>query len=673
MPALLEVLRAVRSRDIRVVTVDSRSPSPFASALLFEYVGNFIYEGDAPLAERRAQALTVDPAQLRQLLGEVELRELLDANALAELELQLQPPDPGGAARHVDAAHELLLRLGDLTRDELKARSVSAAPVDEWLFELQRDRRAIAVPLAGETRWIAAEDAGKYRDALGVVVPPGLPDAFLVSELRPLSSLARRFARTHGPFTAIELARRLGIGPALVTGALGELAETGTVLQGEFRPGASGAEWIDSGVLRTLRQRSLARLRKEVEPVEQSALARFALAWHGVESPRPGEAALLDAIAQLEGAFVPASDLEARILPSRVSAYDESDLDALLASGAVIWAGGGSSGTRDGKVALCLSAHASLVPAPAKKDGSTHERIREALAARGALFLPQLLGALGGGFAPEVKDALWDLVWSGEVTNDSLHPLRAFLRPPAVRHARRRGPSQRGLAPELAGRWSLVSSYASQTVATPTERLAARVQQLLERHGVITRELVQYEGVEGGFAAVYGVLRAMDEAGRVRRGYFVAGRGAAQFALPGAVDRLRAMREPGEEPSVVTLAAADPANPYGAALGWPERESGRKPMRVAGSLVILADGALAAYVARDEHSVLTFIARDDIDMTRVRGAVARALAADAVPERRDPLFIEEIDGAPVDESPLAEPLRSAGFVRTPRGYLLRSA
>jgi ATP-dependent Lhr-like helicase len=675
MPALLEVLRAIRSRDVRVVTVDSRSPSPFASALLFEYVGNFIYEGDAPLAERRAQALTVDPAQLRQLLGEVELRELLDANALAELELQLQHLEPDRAARHVDAAHELLLRLGDLTRDELKARSTPDAGVDEWLFELQRDRRAVAVPIAGERRWIAAEDAGRYRDALGVVVPPGLPDAFLGSELRPLLALARRFARTHGPFTAVELGRRLGIGPAFVARALGELAETGTVLQGEFRPGASGSEWIDSGVLRTLRQRSLARLRREVEPVDQAALARFALAWHGVDTPRPGEGGLLDAIAQLEGALVPASDLESRILPARVAGYDESDLDALLASGAVIWVGGGAIGPRDGKVALYLAEHAPLVstPEPTKHQGSTHEGIRDTLGSRGALFFPQLLAALGGGFAPDVKDALWDLVWSGQVTNDSLYPLRGFLRPPAVRHARRRGSSQRGLAPELVGRWSLVSSYANQAASTPTERLAARVHQLLQRHGVIMRELVQYEGAEGGFAAVYAVLRQMEEAGRVRRGYFVAGRGAAQFALPGAVDRLRGQREPGDEPAVVTLAATDPANPYGAALSWPERESGRKPMRVAGSLVILVDGALGAYVARDEHSVLTFVDGEERDAARTRAVIARALAAEAVPERRDPLFIEEIDGAPVDESALAEPLRAAGFVRTPRGYLLRSA
>jgi ATP-dependent helicase Lhr and Lhr-like helicase len=680
MPALLEVLRSIRSRDVRVVTVDSRSPSPFASALLFEYVGNFIYEGDAPLAERRAQALTVDPAQLRQLLGEVELRELLDANALAELELQLQHLEPDRAARHVDAVHDLLLRLGDLTRDEVRARSAPDAAVDEWLFELQRERRVVAVPVAGETRWIAAEDIGKYRDALGVVVPPGLPDAFLMSDPRPLVALVRRFARTHGPFTSVELARRLGIGPALVSGALGELAAAGTLLEGEFRPGASGVEWIDAGVLRTLRQRSLARLRKEVEPVDQPALARFALAWHGVESPRPGEAALLDAVAQLEGAFVPASDLESRILPSRVAGYDESDLDALLASGAAIWVGGGSSGTRDGKVALYLSEHAALVPVATPKDGVIHQRIRDTLAARGALFFPQLLAALGAGFAPEVKDALWDLVWSGELTNDSFYPLRAFLRPPLLRHARRRGPSQRGLAPELAGRWSLVSSYASQAPATPTERLAARVQQLLERHGVITRELVHHEGVDGGFAAVYGVLRAMEEAGRVRRGYFVAGRGAAQFALPGAVDRLRAMRESGEEPRVLTLAATDPANPYGAALNWPERETsdgertgGRRPARVAGALVILVDGVLAAYVARDEHAVLTFIEGEERDVAITRALIARALAAEAVPERRAPLFIDEIDGLAVDDSSMAEPLRHAGFTRTPRGYLLRSA
>jgi ATP-dependent Lhr-like helicase len=513
MPALLEVLRAIRSRDIRVVTVDSRSPSPFASALLFAYVGNFIYEGDAPLAERRAQALTVDPLQLRQLLGEAELRELLDADALAELELQLQHLDPDRAAKHPDAVHELLLRLGDLTCDEIAARTIPGAHIDEWLADLERERRIVRVPIALETRVIAAEDAAKYRDALGVVIPQGLPDAFLIGDARPLAALARRYARTHGPFTAADLARRLGVGPALVLAALGEIAVAGTVVEGEFRPGGHGAEWIDAGVLRTLRQRSLARLRKEVEPVEQSALARFELGWHGLDSPRSGEAALLDAIAQLEGALVPASDLETRILPARVAGYDESDLDALLASGAALWVGGGALGPRDGRVALYLAEHASLVPTVATpREGATHKRIRESLSARGAMFFPQLLAGLGGGFAPEVKDALWDLVWAGEVTNDSLHPVRALLKPSPVRNARRRGPAQRGLSPDLAGRWSLVSTYRDETL-TATERLTARVRQLLDRYGVITREVVQAEEIEGGFAAVYGVLRAMEESG----------------------------------------------------------------------------------------------------------------------------------------------------------------
>src|SRR6185503_18110469 len=434
---------------------------------------------------------------------------------------------------------------------------------------------------------------------------------------------------------------------------------------------------------------------------EQSALARFALGWQGVDKPRSGDAALLDAIAQLEGALVPASDLESRILPSRVSGFDESDLDELLASGAVLWVGGGAIGPRDGRVALYLAEHASLVPVTTPRDGSTHQRIREVLTQRGAIFFPQLLAALGGGFAPEVKDALWDLVWNGEVTNDSLHALRAFMRPSPSRNVRRRGPAQRGQAPELAGRWSLVSSYADAKLTT-TERLTSRVRQMLDHYGVITREVVQAEEVEGGFAAVYGVLRAMEEAARVRRGYFVAGRGAAQFALPGAVDRLRATRDADETPTVVTLAATDPANPYGAALGWPKQQTDepeietdaertekaglRRPMRSAGALVILVDGLLAAWVAKDrpsssgartvpwgERALLTFTDGEEIDAARTRTLIAKALADEAARGRGAPFFIDEVDGRPIDESPMAEPLRDAGFARTPRGYLHRSA
>jgi ATP-dependent helicase Lhr and Lhr-like helicase len=691
MPALIEVLRGIRSRDIRVVTVDSKTPSPFASSLLFTYVGNFIYEGDAPLAERRAQALTVDPAQLRTLLGEAELRELLDADVLAELELELQHLAPDRAARHADGVHDLLLRLGDLTRDEVAARVTDPSAVDEWLADLERDRRTVSLLIAGETRHIAAEDAAKYRDALGAVVPPGLPDAFLSSTERPLASLVRRYARTHGPFGAADLAVRLGLSTRVVVDALRELADAGTAVEGEFRPGGTGLEWVDAGVLRTLRQRSLARLRREVEPVEQAALARFATTWHGLEAPRAGEGALLDAIAQLQGAFVPASDLESRILPSRVSGYDEGDLDALLASGAAVWVGGGASGPHDGKVGIFLTEHLALLPEPRdeRPSGTTHQKIRDLLAARGALFFPQLLGGLGGGFTPEVLEALWDLVWSGEVTNDTLQPLRGFIRSPASRARRRANAARRSTYPtrasmlvsaeraaiytkESAGRWSLVDSLRVPNL-TATERVTARVHQLLERHGIVTREAVQAEGLSGGFASVYGVLKAMEDAGRVRRGYFVAGRGATQFALPGAVDRLRSVREAADETQVVTLAATDPANLYGAALPWPERAEGRRPMRSAGALVVLINGVLAAWLARDERALLTFIDGDEHEVTRTRGLIATALAAEASPDRRAPFFLDEVDGLPVDESPIAEALRSAGFARTPRGYLKRSA
>ena len=374
-----------------------------------------------------------------------------------------------------------------------------------------------------------------------------------------------------------------------------------------------------------------------------------------------------------------------------MSGYDEGDLDALLASGAAVWVGGGASGPHDGKVGLFLTEHLSLLPEP-RDDlpaGTTHQKIRDLLAARGAVFFPQLLAGLGGGFTPEILEALWDLVWSGEVTNDTLQPLRGFIRAPASRARHRANAARRSTYPtrasllvsaertaiyskESGGRWSLVDSLRVPDL-TPTERVTARVHQLLERHGIVTREAVQAEGLAGGFAAVYGVLKAMEDAGRVRRGYFVAGRGATQFALPGAVDRLRVVREASEQPTVVTIAATDPANLYGAALPWPERAEGRRPMRSSGALVVLIDGVLAAWLARDERALLTFTDGDEHEVATARGLIATALAAEASPERRAPFFLDEIDGLPVDESPLAEPLRSAGFARTPRGYMKRNA
>ena len=682
MPGLVGLLAAIRSRKLRVNTVDTRAPSPFAASLLFNYVANFMYEGDAPLAELRAQALTVDPSQLRALLGEVELRELLDQDAVTDLELSLQHLVRERAARHPDGVHEMLLRLGDLTAAEIEARSAEPEAVHEWISTLATERRVLDVRVAGERRFIAAEDAGRYRDALGVGLPLGLPAAFLTSDdADPLVSLLRRYARTHGPFVAGDPARRFGLAEPPVVDALRRLADAGTVVEGQFRPGQSGSEWMDTGVLRTLRGRSLARLRREVEPVEQDALGRFAIAWHGIDSPERGQAALLDAIAKLEGAFVPASDMETRILPARVAKYDPRDLDALLGSGAVMWMGGGALGPKDGRIALFLAEHFSLLrPTPeTRPDRPIHDRLREVLQARGASFFPQLLAAARGGFAPELGDALWDLVWAGEVTNDSFHAVRALLAP--LRRSRKSSSVGRAMhvrslerfsvRDDVAGRWSLTEA-AGDAPITPTERATAQIRQLLERHGVLTREVVRSEGIGGGFAAAYGILKAMEDAGRIRRGYFVAGLGAAQFALPGAVDRLRSARERPEEPHAVVLAATDPANAYGAALSWPERAEGRKPMRTAGALVVLVDGRLAGWLGRGEEQLLTFVA-EEADAEPTRKALAAALAAEVGPDRRTTLFIQSVDGAPVDESPISDALRDAGFARTPRGYLRRVA
>ena len=696
MPALGELLRAILDRAVRVVTVDSRTPSPFASSLLFNYVANFIYEGDAPLAERRAQALLVDPAQLRELLGEVELRELLDPDALAELELQLQQLTPARAARHADALHDLLRRLGDLSRDELLARCAERVAGQTWIGSLERERRIVALRIGGEDRYVTVEDVARYRDALGVPLPGGLPEALLEPVADPLGDLVARYARTHGPFRAFDVARRLGIGEAVARDALRTLAVGGRVVEGAFRPGGSGIEWVDAGVLRTLRQRSLARLRHEVEPVEPPALARFALAWHAIDTPRRGPRALRETVDQLAGASVPASELEP-ILHARLADYDPRDLDALTASGALVWVGRGASATRDGRVALYPTAHVGLLadPIAERPAGELHGRIRAHLGERGASFFPALVAASGTSFVPEVLEALWDLVWAGEVTNDTLAPLRAYV---GASHASRsRSSGRRGLplardvdrargitalAPQRAfaraietpaeaeGRWSLVASYAVE--ASPTERLHARVRQLLDRHGVLLREAVQAEELTGGFTAVYGVLKALEDAGRVRRGRFVAGRGAAQFALAVAVERLRALRDLPPEPVAALLAATDPANPYGAALPWPERGDGsRRPMRVAGAKVILVDGALAAWLAKGEREVLTFDPPIDRQPEVVRDLAVKRLAALVQSGRRRVLYIETVDGVDARASRLADALRANGFVDTAQGFLRR--
>jgi ATP-dependent Lhr-like helicase len=650
MPALLALLRAIRSREIRVVAVDTERASPFASSLLFSYVAEFMYAGDAPLAERRAQALTLDRELLAELLGSEDLRELLDPDAIAAVELELQGLLPERFPRDPDEAHDLLIRLGDLTSDEAAARGISA----EWLRGLEQERRAVVVRLAGASRWIAAEDAGRYREAVGASLPVGLPDVFLKSGPEPLDSLLRRWARTHVPFVTADPAARWSLPAAAVEASLNRLAAHGDVLAGEFRRAQQGREYCHPDVLKVLRRRSLAALRHEVESVPPEAVARFLPAWHGLGAKAGGADRLLEVVFQLQGDALPASVIERDVIAARVSGYSPRLLDELISMGEVVWVGRGSLGATDGKVALYLRGDAPrLVPEQSDMpDGDVHHRLRDHLKSRGASFFRDLYNASGGGDEDVILDALWDLVWSGEVTNDTFAPLR--LLGPASRKSPHRPRLPRLTQPRAAGRWSLVADLVGGG-ASATERLHSEAGVLLQRYGVLTRETVVAESWPGGFAALYPVLRAMEESGRIRRGYFVEGLGGSQFALPGAVDRLRSLRESGG--GTVAIAATDPANAYGSLLPWP-RSDGRMG-RTAGAYIVLDDGILKLYLERGGRSLLT---NGDVQPGHLRALIGMAVLAGRVE-------VQRVDGVPVMDSPLNPLLREAGFTSTHRGLV----
>jgi ATP-dependent Lhr-like helicase len=682
VPALKEVLGGIRSRAIRVASVETRSASPFASGLLFDYVSTYLYEGDAPLAERRAQALSLDRELLAELLGADELRELLDPAATADLELELQALAGGRRARTVDGVHDLLRRLGDLRGDEVAARSDLPNP-DAALSGLERDRRIVPLRLAGEPRWIAIEDVARYRDAFGASPPPGVAETWLQptdpAGPPPLDALLLRWARTHSPFTAAAPAARWGIAPSRVQERLRALVESGLLLEGAFRPGGTDLEFADAEVLRSLRRRSLARLRREVEPVPSAAFGRFLPSWHGIGSHATGHDRLLEVVAQLEGYPMPASILERDILPARVRDYSPRLLDELGAAGEVVWIGRGPLGRDDGRVALYRRDRAELLASAGafepgeQPDGELHAAVRKHLGRRGASFFGALRMAVPARTDDELLDALWDLVWSGEVTNDTFAALRALNLPKTRSRSSRPGrPAGMG-PPRAAGRWSLTADLVGEG-RSPTERGHATALAMLERHGVVTREAVLAEGLAGGFAGVYAVLRAMEESGRVRRGYFVEGLGAAQFALPGAVDRLRAERDSDPEagPRVLLLGAADPAQPYGATLPWPRgpEEEERLPLqRVPGAYVVLVDGEAALYVERAGRGLLTLPAFAEPDVASVALSALPGLVAPGGPMRE--MRLERVDRVPPAESRLAEQLRALGFRPSYRAWLLR--
>ena len=700
MPALTEVLRGIENRSLQVHTVDTEKSSPFAAALLFGYVANYIYDGDAPLAERRAQALSIDQDQLRELMGDADLRELLDVHAIEETEEQLQCMVEGSKARNMDGVHDLLLRLGDLSREELQKRS-AVEDVSGFVTTLVRARRVIEISVAGERRLIAVEDAGRYRDALGVPLPQELPAVFLEVVPEAALDVMRRYARTHGPFTASECAMRFGLPVAGVEATLERLVATGRLVEGGFRPGGLHREWCDVEVLRTIRRKSLARLRKEVEPVEQRVLTRLLTRWQGVVQPRRGLDALLDVIENLQGAPLPASILEKEILPARLSGYRSADLDTLIAAGEVTWVGFDAIGERDGRVGLYLAeklealwpvqrAQVASFQAPGEAKIEQREAAIVAyLKSHGASFFQQAHDGVGGGYPGETLDAVWNLVWRGLLTNDSFHALRAYCVPaPTSKRARRvhqqTGPqtgfrSRRTTPPAAQGRWSLnAAAFAEGRSATAWSH--AMAQQLLTRYGVVFRETANAEGLAGGFSAVYDVLKAMEESGRVRRGYFAADLGATQFAMPAAVNLLRTLRaeRQGERSEVLLLAATDPANPYGALLRWPAGGDATSSLtRSVGARVVLCDGALVAYLRRGNPNVQVFLPEEEPGRGQVARSLAEFLVARVRGDREEDaagragLLISTVNGIAVARSAIARALLDAGFVAGAMGFNVR--
>ncbi len=680
LPALTGLIRRIDSREISIVEVTTDKASPFAQTLLFGYVAAFLYEGDTPLAERRASALTLDPTLLAELLGRAELRELLDPEVIERTEREVQRLTDDRRAKDVEGVADLLRMLGPLSIAEVAERLAPDVEThaESWLVELRDNRRAVAVVIAGEERWAVVEDAGRLRDALGVSLPLGISEALLQPVADPLTDLISRHARTHGPFTTDEVASRFGLGTAIALQVLRRLARDGRLTEGEFRPQATGTEWIEPGVLRRIRSRSLAAARQQVEPVDPATFARFLPSWQGVGSSVRGVEGVLSAIDQLAGLALPASAWESLVLPARVRDYVPAMLDELTSAGEVVWSGAGSLPGNDGWIQLSPPDLPLPSAAPPLDLTPLHTAIIEALSGGGAFLFRQLTDALDADDDRTTADALWDLVWSGRVSNDTFAPLRTLVgrggahrtTRPAPRgriHGRRLQPraALQG-PPTVSGRWFVLPDAPTDTTALQL----ARTQSLLGRYGVVTRGSVMAEGTAGGFAGVYRVLRELEQTGACLRGYYVDTLGAAQFAAPSTVDRMRTHVMDDEtvtDAEALTLAATDPANPFGAALPWPARttDSKHRPARKAGSLVVMHDGRLVLYLERGSKKVLVF---DDHPM-RLKAA-ASSLAATVRDRRVHRLSVETANGAPVEGTPLGEALREAGFERIPKGLRL---
>ncbi|HWC85413.1 MAG TPA: DEAD/DEAH box helicase [Solirubrobacteraceae bacterium] len=686
LPGLSELLVKLHRRELTLVEIETPTASPFASSLLFDYVATYMYEGDTPRAERRAAALSLDRDLLRELLGQEELRDLIDADSLARVEADLQHLSDRARAANRDGLHDVLRRIGDVSPAEAGVRVLPATDAGRMLDDLASERRAIRVRLAGEERWIDAADAGLYRDALGVVPPGGLPAAFLEEVPDALARLLARYAATHGPFTTAEVRARYGVD---ASAALRELERAGHVVRGELRPGGSEREWCDTDVLRRVRRASLAALRREIEPADQRELARFLPGWQGVDRhPASGAGVdrLREALVSLQGLALSPATWERDVLPRRLGAYSPTWIDQLCASGELVWIGAGALGRGSGRIALYFRDDVALIEAPGRTAPApaspAHDAVRARLAA-GACFFTDLLVDVE--LSPEeLQEALWDLAWGGEATNDAFAPLRAprltLARAQAQQHRAGRGrragrfAARRrvGAAAQVQGRWSLTAPLLAGAAASEAPSMSARrralAELLLERYGILTREQVRAEGIPGGFASIYPELSQLETLGIARRGYFVQGLGGAQFALPGAVERLRS-QPPAEVEAALVLAAVDPAQPYGAALPWPKREAddGRRgPARVAGAYVVLAGGEPILYLERGGKGLNTLVGVED---ARVESSLA-VLAGEVRAGRVKRIALEHVDREPALASPLGPALIALGFREGPRKLTL---
>lgn len=697
LPALERLMRRLNGGEIQISDVTTTTPSPFAASLLFGYVAEFMYQSDAPLAERRASVLSLDSELLRNLLGQVDPGELLDPQVIRQVEEELQRLAAGREAKGEEGLFDLLRELGPMTVEDLVQRHTgSSEEIETYVENLLAAKRIFPAMIAGQKHLACMDDAARLRDALGVPLPHSLPEIYLHRVNYPLRDLFLRYLRTHALVTAEQLARDFGLGIAIVEEQLQQLRERGLVMN------LQQDVWVSDEVFRRLRLRSLQAAREATRPVPSTVYARLLLERQGVLPATDGSPALFAAtstgvyegvdgvmrvIEQLAGVGLPASLWESQILPARVRDYSPEMLDELLATGAVIWSGQKKLGDDDGLVALHLQEYAAESLTPVENDHAKRSAIQQAiiavLADGGAWFAQQIAQRVGEKIgqpvdASPLQEALWELVWQGVISCDIWAPLRALTRSstsarPSTRrsHRTRRGrpaytssisPLVSYNTPKLAGRWSLLQVEP----LNDTERMLALAENMLDRYGIVSRQAVIAENIPGGFPSMQTLCRSMEDSGRIMRGRFVEGLGGAQFADRLTIDRLRDLATQATQTrhyTPVALSANDPANVWGTLLPWPAHPATLVPTRRAGALVVVSGGKLLLYLAQGGKKMLVWQEKEELLAPGVFQALTTAL-------RREPRLrftLTEVNDQPVRQTPMFTLLREAGFSSSPQG------